>query len=82
MTDLLVRNLDEKTLKALRLRASAEGRSVSAEAKAILTNGVCLKPRKKPSLIESLRGIAKEVGGFDDVVIPSRMAGREPPTFD
>ena len=46
MADLVVRNIDEEIVRALKARAGAEGISAEAEHRKILEE-VLLKPRKK-----------------------------------
>jgi antitoxin FitA len=47
MANLIVRNIDEAIVKALKMRASKHGVSAEAEHRKILEQ-VLLKPQKKP----------------------------------
>jgi antitoxin FitA len=47
MANLIVRNIDEAIVKALKMRASKHGVSAEAEHRKILAQ-VLLKPQKKP----------------------------------
>jgi len=62
MPSLNVRNLSEKTHKALRLRAAAHGRSVEAEIRAILDETVS---PPKPGLGSLLAAIGRDFGGVE-----------------
>lgn len=55
MANLIVRNIDEKIVDALKARAGKNGRSAEAEHRQILES-VLLRPQKK-SLAEALRAI-------------------------
>ena len=46
MVNLIVRNIDERVVSALKMRAGQHGISAEAEHRAILEN-VLMKPRKK-----------------------------------
>lgn len=62
MSQLLVRNIPPAILKALRERASRNGRSAEAEHRAIL-NEVLVEGPRRPSLVELL--LAMPAGGED-----------------
>lgn len=55
MANLVVRNIDEEVVKALKARAGLAGTSAEAEHRKILETAL-LKPRKR-SLAEALRSI-------------------------
>ena len=55
MADLLVRGVDEEIVLALKARASANGRSVEAEHREILT--LALTRPRRPSFAEVLASI-------------------------
>ena len=55
MAQLVVRNLDEKIVNALRKRAAQHGRSAEAEHRAILSDA--LFPAKKKSFAQVLASI-------------------------
>ena len=53
MPNLLVRNIDEGVVSALKIRAGQHGISAEAEHRAILENAL-LKPRKKRAVARRL----------------------------
>ena len=63
MANLIVRNIDEKVVNALKARAGRFGRSAEAEHRRILESAL-LKPRKK-SFAEAIKDIP-EVGDDPD----------------
>lgn len=63
MAQLVVRNLDEQVVNALRKRAAEHGRSAEAEHRAILDEA--LLPVKKKSFMEALASIP-DVGRDED----------------
>ena len=64
MPDLLVRDVSEETKRALAVRAAQNGRSVQAEAKAILTEAV--SPRRESWFAMMRRAMADaELYGFE-----------------
>lgn len=63
MANLIVRNIDEDIVNALKARAGKHERSAEAEHRRIL-KAALLKPRKK-SFIEILKGIP-EIGEDED----------------
>ncbi|PJE80512.1 hypothetical protein CI610_00480 [invertebrate metagenome] len=63
MANLIVRNIDEDIVNALKARAGKHGRSAEAEHRRIL-EAALLRPRKK-SFIEILKGIP-EIGEDED----------------
>lgn len=56
MPTVTVRNLDPEVQRRLRLRAARNGRSVEAEARAILTEAVCDLAVYWLSMTERVRG--------------------------
>ena len=73
MTDLLVRDIPDDLKHKLAVRAAENGRSQSAEARAILQEA--LQPEQKKSLFEWLRELS-EYGGLD-FELPERHPARE-----
>ena len=63
MGSLNVRNLSDKTHKALRIQAARHGRSMEAEVRAILDDAV--NPREKMGLGSILSAIGRDFGGVD-----------------
>ena len=85
MGTLTIRNLNEETKQALRLRGAARGASMEEEARSILRavvqSGISVEDLKKPageqSAWESLRGLRERHGTFDlDVPARTGVAGR------
>lgn len=73
MAQLIVRNLDEAVVAALRLRATRHGRSAEAEHREILKQ--VLAPRSGTSFKEHLRAIPDV--GLDEDFDRSDDTGRE-----
>ena len=63
-SQLIVRNLDDEIVEALRQRAAAHGRSAEAEHREILRQALCPKPQA--SFKEHLRAIPKSTNDEDD----------------
>ena len=66
MTDILIRNIDNKLDKALKIRAIQHGRTREAEIKSILKSVVSRRPEKR-SLAEVLMDIPKLDINTDDL---------------
>lgn len=82
MATLLIRNLDDSIKETIRVRAARNGRSMEAEARAILENGVSKsepsEPREHPYW--TIRRAVEKYGGID-LELPPREPDREPPDF-
>lgn len=63
MGSLNIRNLSDKTHKALRIQAARHGRSMEAEVRAILDEA--MSPRGKLGLGSMLAAIGQDFGGVD-----------------
>ena len=63
MASLSVRNLTDRAHRALKARAAARGRSVEAEARAILTEAVL--PKERVRVGSELRTLGARLGGLD-----------------
>ncbi len=63
MARLTIRNLDIPVEEALRLRAARNGRSIEAEARAILAETVVSPPRETVDLAEAIRRRFAQFGG-------------------
>jgi plasmid stability protein len=74
---LSIRNLDEAVKRRLQLRATRHGRSMEAEARAILTEAVC-EPADSAGLFTALLDRFGMLGGVDlqlpDRAEPARAA--------
>jgi antitoxin FitA len=80
MATLHIRDLKDSVKTRLKVRAARNGRSMEAEARAILEEGITKpEPREHPYHIIR-RAVAKY--GPMDIEIPPREPAREPPTFD
>ena len=64
MANLVVRNLDQRVVDALKQRAARHGRSAEAEHRAILEEVLLMKPKKK-SFAEALAAMPN-VGQDED----------------
>jgi plasmid stability protein len=86
MSVLTIRNIDEPTKAALRLRAARHGVSMEEEARRILRSAVGREDVTKPmgdrlmALFEPVRE-SGAVDGFE-LPIPRRQAPRKPPRFE
>lgn len=77
MAALSIRNLDESVKRRLKSRAARHGRSMEAEARAILTEAVC-EPADSEGLFTALLDRFGVLGGVDlelpDRAEPARAA--------
>jgi antitoxin FitA len=65
MVTLTIRNLDSQVEESLRVRATRNGRSVEAEARAILSETVASPPRETINLAEAIRRRFAPLGGVE-----------------
>ncbi|WP_238151118.1 FitA-like ribbon-helix-helix domain-containing protein [Kribbella sindirgiensis] len=70
MAAITVRNLDDKVKHRLRLRAASHGRSMEAEARAIIVEAVGVD-EEEPNILQRLHERFAELGGVD-LDIPPR----------
>jgi plasmid stability protein len=83
MSSITIRNLDPAIKERLRVRAAEHGHSMEAEARRILQTTLKAPARAPaPNLYERIRARFEPLGGADDLVIPPREPGRDPPRFD
>jgi antitoxin FitA len=77
---LTIRDLDDDTMRRIRVRAELNKRSVEDEARVILRTAVAQDGVPSDNLVEMF---ARRFRPFGDVVlkIPKRRRGRPPPTF-
>lgn len=84
MGALTIRNVEDRTKQALRLRAARHGVSMEQEVRTIL-NGVAEAEQpsvnKEDSLYAAIRKLVEPYGGFELEIAP-REAMREPPRFE
>lgn len=74
-----IRNLDERVMELLRIRAARHGRSMEAEVRAILVDAVG-EPDDAPGLLDVLAERFAEVGGVE-LDLPRRDAVPRAPEF-
>ena len=70
MAAISIRNLDDRVREQLRIRAAANGRSMEAEVRAILTEAVG-EPGESRGLFAGLLDRVREVGGVE-LELPER----------
>lgn len=80
MAAITVRNLDDEVRDQLRLLAASHGRSMEAEARAILTGAVGHEQRRPNALMDLYWAGRGGVEAEADFVEPRR--GAEPPRVD
>ena len=79
---LNIRQLDPALKEQLRIRAAHHGRSMEAEARAILKEVLMEKrPANGAELVTAIRRRFAPLGGVE-LELPPRQAGREPPRFE
>jgi len=79
MSSMSIRNLDEQVKDRLRARAARHGRSLQAEARAILAEAVA-EPDRASGLFAAVMDRFGELGGVD-LDLPPRAAAARPPDF-
>jgi antitoxin FitA len=72
MAAMSIRNLDDRVLELLRVRAARHGRSMEAEVRAILADAV-REPDEGPNLAEAIMARFGELGGVE-LELPARDA--------
>jgi plasmid stability protein len=77
VASITIRNLDDDAKERLRVRAAANGRSMEAEARALIEKGVS-SPYAGINIGQAFRAAAAEIGYMDDLVIPERAGARIP----
>ena len=78
MAAITIRNLDDASKERLRVRAAQNGRSMEAEARAILEAAVA-NPYAGLNIAQAFRKLSLEFGGLDDLKIPSREEPNKKP---
>lgn len=82
MASLNVRQLDPEVKERLRVRAAQHGRSMEAEARAILRAALEEEPAETGAdLVADIRRRFEPLGGVE-LDLPPRRPGRDPPTFE
>lgn len=67
MSSIVVRGLDEAVKRQLVTQAKEHGRSMEAEVREILTQAA-----RRPHIGMALLSVAQEVGGVEELPVPSR----------
>ncbi len=80
MASLTIRNLDDSVKAQLRIRAALNGRSMEAEARALLWEAVGQGRQAKRNPFLELHERFKAIGGVELPEIP-RELDRDPPDF-
>ena len=83
MASITIRNLDEDLKQRLRVRAAEHGHSMEQEARNILRVALA-QPQTGEELVQRIRATFEEIGFVepDELQMPPRGPGREPPRFD
>ena len=84
MASITIRNLSDEDKQRLRIRAAENGRSMEAEARAILHDALLGEAKERPqkgNLAEQIRAIFEPIGGMELPEI-EREPMREPPKFE
>ncbi len=81
MAAITIRRLDEATKQRLRIRAAAHGRSMEAEARAILTDALARPARSDLTWVQELVEVAYEAGG-GDLPVPPRADQARAASFE
>lgn len=67
MSTIIVRGLDDHVKQQLASQAKQHGRSMEAEVRDILT-----KAARRPHIGMALLSVARDIGGVDELPIPTR----------
>jgi antitoxin FitA len=75
LSAMSIRNLDDRVKERLRVRAARHGRSMEAEARAILADAVA-EPDEAPGLFQALMDRFGELGGVELELPPRATPAR------
>lgn len=81
MSAMSIRNIDERVMRLLRLRAARHGRSMEAEVRAILVASVD-EPDDAPGMLDAFIDRFAELGGVELALPPRATAPRAPDFTD
>jgi len=81
MGSILIRNIDDRLKRRLRLRAAKRGRSMEDEAREILKTALAREAQAPKNLFDAIRKRIEPTGGID-LPIPPRSPMRAPPKFE
>jgi plasmid stability protein len=76
MASIAIRQLDDTVRAKLRIRAASRGRSMEAEAREILKEGLAAEPAARVNLAESIRRHFVPIGGVEFVFAPREAVRR------
>jgi plasmid stability protein len=79
MAAMSIRNLDERIMELLRVRAARHGRSMEAEVRAILVDAV-REPDDAPGMLDAFIDRFAELGGVE-LDLPARSTAPRSPDF-
>jgi plasmid stability protein len=65
MGQVLVRNLDDRVIESLKIKADLRGHSLEQELRDVLTNAAPLKPEEKVTLFRKLRDLSPPLQHLD-----------------
>ena len=82
MASITVRNLDERLMRRLRIRAAEKGHSMEQEARDILRAALDEEPATPTKGLGTVFHKLFEPFGGVELAIPQRGSMREPPRFD
>lgn len=74
MSAITVRKLPDDVKQRLRMRAAANGRSMEAEARAILTEALATERRIDFAWVEGLIALGEKYGGIEIPEVPDEPA--------
>ncbi len=81
MASITIRDLDDEVKTRLRVRASAQGRSMEEEVRLILAEAVDRETVPAGGLGTAIHELFKPFGGIE-LELPPRETMREPPRFE
>ena len=81
MASITIRNLDDEVKTRLRVRASANGRSMEDEARLVLAEAVNREPAPVKGLGTAIHELFEPFGGVE-LELPPREPMRDPPRFE
>jgi plasmid stability protein len=82
MATITIRNLDEKVKRKLQVRAAQNGRSMEAEARAVLSTLTKEPQGSEEDLGTAIHRLFAPLGGVELQIPPRRKSHRELPTFE
>lgn len=81
MASILIRKVDERLKRRLRLRAAKHGRSMEDEARDILKAALANEAKPPRNLFDAIRARIEPLGGVELPELPKEPV-RDPPKFD